>query len=400
MSERAELVRLMESGETSVAELCRRFGVSRKTAYKWLARARAADPGGAGGNDPLADQSRRPRASPRRCADAVERAVLDVRAAHPAWGPRKIRRVLQDRKELPPGDVPAASTVCRILHRHARVDPAAAAAAAHRPVTRFERPAPNDLWQMDFKGDFGLLDGRRCHPLTVLDDHSRFNLVLAACGDQRTPTVRGHLTAAFRRYGLPAEILSDNGTPWAVARAVGGHTALTVWLLKLDVPVAHGRVYHPQTQGKEERFHRTLAAEVLTAGRPFKDRADVQAALDPWRDVYNFERPHEACGLGVPAGRYRASARAFPEVLPRPEYAPPEHVRTVNPVGQFSFRGRVYRVCQAFGGERVALRPTASADGVYDVCFGRHRIGVIDERDGSSRTCDARGRDVGAADGP
>jgi transposase InsO family protein len=385
VSLRRELVTFMSAEGANVAALCRRFAVSRKTAYKWLARSRDADADADADADPLADRSRRPRASPGRTADAVEQAVLAIRAAHPAWGPRKVRRVLQNRGEIPPADVPAASTICAILRRHGRVDPASS--AAHAPVTRFERPAPNDLWQMDFKGDVATLDGRRCCPLTVLDDHSRFNVVLAACADQRTATVRRHLTDAFRRYGLPAEILCDNGTPWAVARAIGGHTTLTVWLLRLDVPVSHGRVYHPQTQGKEERFHRTLAAEVLTAGRPFADAAAVQAALDPWRDVYNHERPHEACGLGVPAGRYRPSPRAFPETLPPIEYAPGEHVRRVNPVGQLSFRGRVYRVCQAFGGHAVALRPTARVDGVYDVCFGRHRIAVIDERDGSSRTC-------------
>ena len=158
--------------------------------------------------------------------------------------------------------------------------------------------------------------------LTVLDDHSRYSLVLAACGDERTETVQRHLTAAFRRYGLPRRMLADNGSPWGAAggtAADGRWTRLTVWLARLGVPVSHGRPCHPQTQGKEERFHRTLVAEVLR-WRPFADLADAQAMLDPWRFTYNHERPHEALGMGVPAGRYTPSARAvhaFGPAVPR-----------------------------------------------------------------------------------
>jgi transposase InsO family protein len=372
---RMELVRLMSAENANVAALCRRFGVSRKTAYKWLRRYKPGDPA------VLTDQSRRPQSSPRRTADDAEAKVLAVRDEHPAWGPRKIGRVLQRRGIAPP----ACSTIGSILLRHDRISPESS--AAHQPLTRFERSSPNELWQMDFKGDFALTDQRRCHPLTVLDDHSRFSLCLRACLNQQRQTVESALTQTFRRYGLPIAMLMDNGSPWAVSHVRWGHTALTVWLLKLDVKVLHGRPYHPQTQGKEERFHRTLKAEVL-AGKSYQDVEAAQADFERWRDVYNQERPHEALGLEVPASRYQMSMRPFPECLPAMEYGPGDAVRKVNRVGQLSYGGRTYKISQAFGGERVGVRPT-TREGVMEVYFGRHRIGELDEREATSRSLEA-----------
>ena len=183
-------------------------------------------------------------------------------------------------------DVPSSSTVQSILRRHGHT--ADSADVHHQPYVRFERDAPNSLWQMDFKGHFPTSSGR-CHPLTVLDDHSRFSVVLHACANERGNTVQTHLTAAFRRYGMPERILSDNGPPWGVD---GGHsyTPLVVWLIRLGITPLHGRPYHPQTQGKEERFHRTLHVEVLR-NRIFRDLEHVQSHFEAWRDVYNLERP-------------------------------------------------------------------------------------------------------------
>lgn len=188
----------------------------------------------------------------------------------------------------------------------------------------------------------------------------------------------GALTNLFRRYGLPWRLLVDNGSPWG-GDGVDGHTVLTVWLLRLDIPVSHGRPYHPQTQGKAERFHRSLAAELL-GRQPLADLADCQRRFDDWRQVYNTERPHEAIGHRVPLDRCRPSQRPFPETLPDIEYDAGETLRTVDTDGRFSFRNRVLRTGKAFRGYRLAIRPTRD-DGRFDICFGRHIIASFDLRE-------------------
>jgi transposase InsO family protein len=311
---------------------CRRFGISRQAGYKWMSRFRSEGLSG------LEDRPRRPSHSPELCSEEVEATVLAVRDAHPMWGGRKIRAVLPRE-----GYRPAASTIQAILARHGRIDPLES--AKRGALTRFEHEAPNDLWQMDFKGSVRL-PGGQCHPLTVLDDHSRYVGGLRACPDQRGETVREHLTDLFRRYGLPRRILTDNGSPWGGAGAVDCLTPLTVWLLRLGVGVSHGRPYHPQTQGKAERFHRTPKTELL-AWVSLKDLSDAEATLTRWRHEYNHERPHEALGLRPPATRYRISERGFPERLPDPEYGEGYEVRRVQHGGRVSYQGQVFRVGRA-----------------------------------------------------
>ncbi len=217
--------------------------------------------------------------------------------------------------------VPAASTITEILRRRDLLSELKGCQA----FQRFERERPNELWQMDFKGHFGLGAGGRCHPLTVLDDHSRYALVLQACGNEQGQTVQEQLRQAFRSYGLPQSMLMDNGSPWGDDRE-SPWTPLTVWMLRLGVRVIHGGPYHPQTQGKEERFHRTLVAEVLQ-GRVFRDLQECQARFDEWRVIYNYERPHEALDLAVPGSRYEPSGRSFPEQLPEREFSPTDVLR-------------------------------------------------------------------------
>ncbi len=379
MELREEFVRLAMSDGANRRELCRRFGISAQTGYKWLRRYAAE------GRDGLADRPRRPRTSPARVAPAVEAAVLAVRAAsNQAWGGRKIRRRLHD---LGHASVPSASTITEILRRHDKLE--AGAAAGHAPWRRFERDRPNELWQMDFKGHFATATGR-CHPLTVLDDHSRYALGLAACADERAATVQDRLRAIFRRYGLPEAMLMDNGAPWGDA-GDQPHTVFTAWLMRLGIRIAHGRPYHPQTQGKDERFHRSLKAEVL-AGRRFADLDDCQGAFSHWRHVYNHQRPHEALELDVPATRYRPSAAAFPETLPEIEYGPGDVVRKVQSGGAINFQGRPFRVSKAFKGQPVALRPS-EIDGVFTVRFLANIIARIDLREAQDETQTACGFD-------
>ena len=369
MSSREEFLTLAEQPGVSFSQLCERFGISRKTGYKWLRRYRE---GGVGG---LADRSRRPQHSPGRSGSVTEGQVLAIRDEY-GWGARKIKWCL----ERAGGRPLAKSTVHSILLRHGRVpDAPGKTAGAYR---RFEKERPNQLWQMDFKGHFCLGDRTRCHPLTVLDDHSRYSLCLEACRDERTTTVRDRLTATFRRYGLPERMLMDNGPPWGNDLSCK-FTPLTVWLLRLGIAVTHGRPYHPQTQGKEERFHRSLKVEVL-AHRVFADFPHMQSRFDDWRHCYNHLRPHEALGMDVPASRYEVSARSLPEQLPPIEYGPVDQVRKVQVGGEISFRRRHFKLGKAFRGHAVALRP-ATADGLYDVYFATHRIAQIDLHHASIR---------------
>jgi transposase InsO family protein len=363
MSQRKEFVALASAPGANVRGLCRRFEISATTAYKWLARHQRGEE--------LKDRSRRPRASPGRTHEAMEREVLGVRSQHPAWGGRKIRARLL---AMGVKEAPAASTITAILHRHGLIDPAES--VKHHPWQRFERSAPNQLWQMDFKGHVPMHRGGRCHPLTVLDDHSRFAVALRACGDERHETVRDEFIAVFRRYGLPEQILADNGPPWG---APGGdrhsQTRLTLWMLRLGVRVIHGRPAHPQTQGKAERFHRTLVAELLSR-QDLRDLDAAQRCFDAWREVYNLERPSEALGQATPSSRYQPSRRSYPERLPALGFGPDDLVRRVRHDGMVRYAARNWYISAALAGELVGLRPTGR-DGRLLVCYGAHPIGQI-----------------------
>lgn len=226
--------------------------------------------------------------------------------------------------------VPSASTITDILRRYGCLDGPGVGETRH--WTRFEHAEPNDLWQMDFKGHFAMRTGR-CHPLTVLDDHSRYSLTIDACDNERTATVQAHLEKLFERHGLPRRILTDNGSPWGTWGSSERHTVLTVWLMDRGVMVVHGRPYHRQTRGKDERFHRTLKSEVLD-GRIFETLTQAQTAFEEWRHVYNTRRPHEALGLATPATRYRPSPRSMSHRIAPPEYEPQAQVRKVRANGR------------------------------------------------------------------
>lgn len=362
VDQRREFVRLASVEGANRRELCRRFGISAETGYKWLQRSDAGDVG-------LADRSRRPLTSPQRSAANVETAVLAIRDAHPAWGARKIAACLAQTMN----EVPACSTVHAILVRHGRIGPLP---GGPRATLRFEKEAPNLLWQMDFKGWVTMGNGQRLHPLTVVDDHSRFALCLAAGVSQTNVAVQAMLTPVFQRYGLPQAMFVDNGTPWGDS-SEARWSRFGVWLLKLGIDVIHSRPYHPQSRGKIERFHRTLNAEVL-ALRLLRDLDDAQSAFDTWRSIYNFERPHEALAYATPARHYQISQRSMPEHLPEPGYEHGEIVRKISKTDtRIAFKGRFWRVPQAFGGERLAIRPL-NTDGLYGVYFASHHVATID----------------------
>jgi transposase InsO family protein len=367
MDQRREFVRLALQEGANRRELCRRFGISPDVGYKWLRRWQAGD-------RELLDQSRRPKRMPRRSAAAVEVQVVAVRDKHPAWGARKIAHCLKRDGQI----VPVPSTVHRILCRNERIKPSEN--APPNPGHRFEKEAPNQLWQMDFKGHMPLANGTRCHPLTVIDDHSRYVPCLKACANEQRPTVQEHLTATFRRYGLPEAFYIDNGSPWGDTSGVRW-TGLKVWLLKLGIRVVHARPCHPQGRGKNERFHRTLNAEVF-AMRPFRTLPEVQRALDAWRMVYNLERPHQGLDMNVPADRFRPSSRVLPARIPKVQYDLGETVRTVSSTRSYiSFKGQFWKVPKAFVGERLAIRPL-DRDGNYGIFFASWQVASIDLTNG------------------
>ncbi|MBX3742054.1 MAG: IS481 family transposase [Akkermansiaceae bacterium] len=346
-------------------QLCRNFGISPPTGYKWLSRYREM------GVEGLAEQSRARHHQPLRTPERIEQLILDARGRHPAWGARKLRRWLRNKGH---GDLPQPSTITGILRRHGLLGP------PPRPEgprwKRFERSSPNELWQMDFKGPVELARGGRCHPLTLLDDHSRFNLLLDACGGESGMVVQPRLEKVFRTYGLPDAILCDNGRPWGDSR--GFFTTFEAWLLRVGVEVRHGRPCHPQTQGKEERFHRTLNQELLSRTTAWRDLAHCQERFAEWREGYNHERPHDALGGDVPASRHRASPRELAEKLREAEswYEPGEEVRMVKSKGEMTFRNVFWTVGRAFAGQKVVMRPAGERR--WEVVYCWKRIGVLD----------------------
>jgi transposase InsO family protein len=372
IDQREEFAKLALAPGVNLSELCRRFGISRSNGHKWLRRYLKQ------GREGLADRSRRPHRSPTRTVAAVEARVLGIRdESNNAWGGRKIAHVMAREGA---SAVPAASTITEILRRHGKLEQNASEHPG--PWQRFERAQPNELWQMDFKGDFALSRGR-CHPLTVLDDHSRYALCAQACDNQQDAGTRQHLAAVFRRYGLPDTMLMDNGSPWGDSGG-GRFTAFSVWLMRLGVRVTHGRPYHPQTQGKDERLHRTMKAEI--ALERLADLEQCQRAFDNWRHLYNHRRPHQAIGMATPSERYRPSDRAFPESLPPIQYGAGDIVRKVDKAGDISFHNRRIRLGKPFRGEWIALRATTE-DGVFSIDFCAHKIATLDLRVAAPAAC-------------
>jgi transposase InsO family protein len=362
---RKEFVQLATQKGSNIRLLCERYGFSPRTGYKWIRRYQESGEAG------LVDQSRKPKHSPRQTDPKMEELVLQKRK-ETGWGGRKIARVLQNEGYA---NVPHANTMTDILRRHGQISETEQ--KKHHAWQRFERAAPNALWQMDFKGHFPMVQGR-CHPLTVLDDHSRFCVGLEACADETIATTQARLTRIFRRYGLPAALLCDNGGPWGKGYPRLELTHLTVWLMRLGIQILHGRPAHPQTQGKDERFHRTLNIEVIQRTK-FAHLRECQRHFDRFRDRYNLVRPHEALAMDTPSQHYQPSPIPFPRILPVVEYDAGQIVRKVQYGGVIYFKNREFRVGKALHGQSVRLLPT-DQDGAFDVFFSNTRVDQISLR--------------------
>jgi transposase InsO family protein len=366
VKERVVFVDAYESGEWSMAELCRQFGVSRKTGYKWLWRFEG------GGVEALADASRARHRHPNAMASGIEAALLAARQAHPRWGPRKVKARLEARQ---PGVAwPAASTIGDLFARAGLV---VARRRRRRAPPRSEPLAPchgpNDVWTGDFKGWFRTDDGRRCDPLTVKDSFSRYLLRLKAVAGTDTEHVWPVLEGAFFEFGLPSVFRSDGGPPFA-GTGVGGLSRLAVKLIKAGVRPERIDPGRPEQQGRHERFHLTLKQE--TASPPAATLAAQRRRFTRFQKHYNEERPHEALGQTPPARHYRFSPRPFSGRLRSPEYADDRSVRRVRHSGEIKWRGERIFVSQALVGEPVAL--TETEGGLWLVAYGPLALGLID----------------------
>lgn len=332
------VIRAVEGGEC-VSSLCREFGISRPTAYRWISRYKDV-----GSIESLLEHSRRPLSSPLKTAPEIEKRVVELRR-HYGWGGRKLAVLLgREGIEL------SVPTVNRIIKRNGLLPRRDCQGIA---VKRFEREAPNELWQVDFKGPLSLAEGP-CHPLSIIDDHSRFAVGLFPLATQRTQPVTACFTKAFERYGLPDGILMDHGTPWWSTAGGSGLTRLSVFLIKQGIRLHHGRYCHPQTQGKVERFHRTLGQYLHHWGRPESFR-QMSACLSSFRKEYNEVRPHEALLMAAPREQYRPSEKRYNAHPPEWEYPQGTLIRRLNSLGAMRLSGRSYFISLALAGERVAI---------------------------------------------
>jgi transposase InsO family protein len=341
MSEqRKSLVEEIKLGEENLSSICRKYGITRPTAYKWLYRSET--------DASFSEHSRMPLHSPTRTEKSIEDLIIHARNEHQFWGSRKLKAYLERRYGIV---FPCANTINNILHRHGLISREASLSAT--PYKRFERKYSNDLWQTDFKGHFEMSDGNRCHALTVTDDFSRYNLCISAKDNECLPGVLESFLSLFEEYGLPNSILCDNGAPWGVSSYFGGYTKFEAILLDYDILPIHGRPLHPQTQGKEERFHRTLKRELLN-NTEIKDLPSAQEKFDLFRKKYNEIRPHCALDYAVPADRYEKSKRKMPKQIYEWEYESGIEVRKVRN-GYINFKNINFFFSEAFEGKNLAL---------------------------------------------
>lgn len=378
MDQRMQFVADFLQERGSVAELCSTYGVSRRVGYKWIDRYLREGPSG------LQERSRRPHHSPARTAVEVEAALLEGRKRHPTWGARKIIKITS--KRHPRWDMPHPSTVCDIFKRHGLVK----RKPLRRKVGHPGKPtlasvAPNDVWCADFKGQFKTGDGIYCYPLTITDNYSRFliecqSLLTTACADAKPI-----FTRAFKEYGLPRYIRTDNGVPFATT-TLARLSMLSAWWVRLGVLPQLIEPGKPQQNGRHERMHRTLKHE--TARPPAGSLRAQQRRFNVWREEFNQQRPHEALGQDTPAAHYVPSSRQMPDKLLPFEYPDRFEVRYVSGNGGIRWNHRWVNVSTVCIGEYVGLEEID--DGVWNVYFGPLKLGRLNER--HMRIEDANGR--------
>lgn len=367
LDERLKFIAAYLENTESVAALCRRFGVSRETAHKFLRRYAAE------GLDGLHDRSRAPQVHPNAVTEAVRALLVDARRSHATWGPRKLRAYLARR--YPGLTLPASSTISRVLQR--------AGLAARRKPKRQAVPLtapfhglalPNELWCADFKGWWRARNGERCEPLTITDAASRYALACEVLRRVNLADARAVFERTFRAYGLPRALRTDNGTPFA-SRGLAGLTRLSAWWVQLGIRPDRIMPGKPQQNGRHERFHRTLK-EALA---PAPTRRRYQDTCAAFVREYNDERPHAALDNLTPADVYVPSVRSYPARVPALEYPAEYTVRTVHSGGEMKWGGTVIFVSAALVGQRIGLRPMT--DRHWSLHFGALELGCFHEHE-------------------
>lgn len=373
VDERMRFVVAYQSDLYSMTALCAAYGISRRVGYKWIRRFESEGVAG------LLDRSRAPKRSPQRMDSAVEQLLLQTREAHPSWGPRKILSWLAARHRELPEPLPAASTAGDLFRRKGLVSPRKRRGRrCFESAGALHTEAPNEVWTADFKGEFRLGNGRYCYPLTLSDAHTRF--LLACRGQLATSLVetQAGFLEAFRVYGLPQAIRTDNGTPF-VGQGASGLSTLSVWWIKIGIRhqrIAKGR---PDQNGRHERMHRTLKAEATRP--PEQNEAKQQARFDDFRREYNEERPHEALSQATPSSHYQNSTRPYPERIAPPEYPGHYERRKFNNVGGFKFQRRDFFVAQPLAGETLGL--VEIEENVWSLRYYDHELGRINPTTGA-----------------
>lgn len=339
--------------------LCREFGITRKTGYKWVERYKeSAD---------LSDKSRKPFTIANRTPTETEERIVALRAENPGWGAKKLKIVLERQGYA----IPCVKTVNNILNRYGCISPEEA--QKHQAFIRFEKEHCNELWQTDFKGEFPMEDNNYCYLLNIFDDHSRFAIKIAP-GLSTANKVIPAFRSAFYEYGMPNAVLSDNGAQFAGFRQ--GYTQFEKWLMNHDVLPIHGRIKHPQTQGKIERFHRTMQQELLNH-TVIENIDDANSKLQLWRDKYNNERPHEALGMKCPAEVYIPSSRTYSDEVTPYEYGGQFHVIKVNSWGYARFDNWQVYLSETMVHEYIEFRPNPHGDS-FIVCYRNFKIAEFD----------------------
>jgi putative transposase len=365
---------LQEDPRGNFSRLCERFGIARSVGYKWVERYNELGPSG------LADRESVARACPHKTPDAVEDRVVALRKRHPFDGPKKLRQRLLDIGESQIV-VPAASTIGEILDRYGLIRPARARLRVPPSTTPLAHAhGPNDVWSVDFKGHFATSDGSRCHPLTISDNATRFLIKCESLREPKDAPVREQFELAFREFGLPARIRSDNGPPFA-SKAIGGLSRLSVWWIQLGIIPERIEPGHPEQNGRHERMHKTLKEQ--TASPPATTLADQQRAFDRFRADYNNARPHEALGQTPPRAHYEPSSRVMPESLREPEYGSDFVLRRVQTNGRVGWNGPKLIVSKLLAGQHVGFKQID--DDEWALAYGPVLLGYVLRRNGKLR---------------
>ncbi len=343
--------------------LCREFEITRKTGYKWLERSES--------NQDLSNQSRKPNHLANKTPQEVEHLIIEERFQNPGWGAKKLKQVLENKGYT----IPCVKTVNNILNRYGCISKEES--LKHKPYIRFEKEFCNEMWQTDFKGEFKMQDGTYCYPLNIFDDHSRYALKIqpvSSTANVVIPTFR----EAFEEYGMPNSILSDNGAQFAGFRQ--GYTQFEKWLMQNDILPIHGRIKHPQTQGKIERFHRSMKQELLKYYVP-KDICDAKRVFSEWQEKYNNVRPHEALGMRCPSEVYVASNRPYTDKVPKYTYGGQYHVIKVNSWGYVRFDHWQVYLSETMIGEYIEFRPNPNND-TFLICYRNFSIAEFETATG------------------